>query len=230
MSSFFESSPALEYFNQLERWFIALRGAPQKLSADDFQVAKTWFEEGVPLDLVQAQIEEIVRKDRERDNELKSRLRFYCKPVERAFAERRRLQAPGTVVDAPSLDLEGRLRRLASRLENSLQVALGDAAAGFDGAARVASLNGDAEHIESELARLEDEILARAEAALDDAGRRDLARRRAEALERLIDRLPGGVPESAASRLHRQILRRVLDLPEMSLFGVDAAPAAGEQG
>lgn len=225
MSSFFETSPAREFFNDLERWFIDLRGAPQKLSNDDYQVAKAWYETGIPLDLVQAEIETVVAKDKAEDNELKSRLRYYCRPVERAFEQRRRLQAPGVVAEAATFDLPERLTRLAA--------ALPDAPWSAELGERIVALGTpgqDAESVEATLADLEEDAFARAEAGFDAAQTAAFEAKLRESLEGLADRLPGGVSEAARKRLKRQILRRFLDMPEMSLFGVDAAPLDGTAG
>ena len=215
MSSFFETSPAKTYFNELERWFIDLRGAPQKLSVDDYQVAKAWYQAGIPLDLVRTQITEIVDRRKKTGSEVQTRLRYYCKPVEKAFEERERLQAPGRDVDEPSLDLTNRLGRLAAALPSEPW------AQSFVG--RIQELQGDAETLESQLAALEEEMLQAGEAALEGPARQAFEERLSEAVGKLEDRMPGGVSEPVQQRLRRQILGRFLDLPEMSLFGVEAS-------
>ncbi len=215
MGSFFESSPARAYFKQLERWFIELRGAPLQLAPDDYRVAKSWFEKGIPLELVQEEIGQIVGRSKEKEQEIKRRLRYYSKAVERAFEQRARLHAPGYREDAAPLDLDQRLLRLAAAIPE----------APWSARARetIEGLSGEAEAVEEQLAALEDELLVRAR---EDFGTGEEERFQAElsrALDRLSDRMPGGDMVSARRRLERQILRRFLKLPEMSLFGLEAA-------
>lgn len=220
MSDYFETSPSRTFFKELERWFIDLRGAPLQLSPDDYRVAKDWYEAGIPLDLVRQEIEQVVRRHREAEKDIRRRLRYYRQPVERAFAERRRLQAPAASPESPALDLAGRLDRLAA--------ALPDAPWSLDVKAKIRGLNGDAETIEERLGSLDEETMELAESGLDGAERARLEEEMATALLRLADRLPGGHLASAQERLRRQVLRRFLGLPEMSLFSVDAIARGAE--
>ena len=227
MDPFFESSPSRAYFDRLERWFIELRGAPMQLSPDDYRVARAWFEAGIPLELVRSEIGEIVERRRREEAEVKRRLRYYDRAVTRAFEERRRLQAPGDSAPEPTLDLARRLERLACALPS---------ASWSRGAAdTVRGLEGPAEAVEEALQALEEELLAKASAAFDDPERGRFEAAVAQARARLADTLPGGDLATAGERLERQILRRFVALPELSLFGVVAAgvdeePAGGEGG
>ncbi len=220
MESYFETSPARAYFKQLERWFIELRGAPLQLAPDDYQVAKAWFQEGIPLDLVQEEIGSIVARAREQEQEVKRRLRYYSKAVERAFEQRSKLHAPGHQEEAPPLELGRRLSSLAAAVPEEI----------WSKGTReeIRQLSGAAEAIEDRLAELEDELLVRAEQSFDSAQIERFQVELSRALDRLRDRMPGGDMVSARERLRRQILRRFLNLPEMSLFGLEATGGPDE--
>ena len=60
-----------EYFRAIEEAFIRLRGAPLLLSPADWQTAKSWHEERIPLELVGRVMEEVFERLRERDPERK---------------------------------------------------------------------------------------------------------------------------------------------------------------
>ena len=60
------SAEDVAYFRAVEDAFVRLRGAPLLLSPEDFQVALRWRREGVPLSLVEATLEEVFAKRRER--------------------------------------------------------------------------------------------------------------------------------------------------------------------
>lgn len=218
MSSPFETSPARAYFKELERWFIELRGAPLQLSPDDYRMAKEWFGKGIPLELVREEIRDSVDRQKEKGGEVKRRLRYYGRAVERSFEQRRFLQAPGDSAAPAPLDVDSRLRSLAAALP------VASWCEGF--AARVSALQGEAGQVEERLTELESELLSRGREALDgkqEAHFRDLLD---ESLERLGRSLPGGAGAAVRERLERQILRRILTLPEMSLFGLDAGAGA----
>ncbi|HTQ81557.1 MAG TPA: hypothetical protein VMM92_16285, partial [Thermoanaerobaculia bacterium] len=53
------------YFEAVEEIFVGLRGAPLLLSPADWQVARRWQREGVPLSLVRGALEEVFAKRRE---------------------------------------------------------------------------------------------------------------------------------------------------------------------
>ena len=44
--------PGDEYFRAIETAFIGLRGAPLLLSPTDWQTAREWYRQGIPLEVV----------------------------------------------------------------------------------------------------------------------------------------------------------------------------------
>lgn len=211
----FDSSDAHRYFRALEDLFIDLRGAPLQLSPADFRVAKDWYQRGIPLEHVQRVLEEVFAKRRERGADGVVTLRYCRKPVERAWQEVEEMQAAGERSTAPAFDLAGRLAALAAALPEDLP---GRA----DLAARVTALSGDTEHVEAALADLDHRMLARAEEALDAATRAEVDQRVEESVGTLFGRLFAGDVDKARERLHRQVLRRHLALPVLSLFSPEA--------
>ena len=69
----------------------------------DWQVARRWHQEGVPLDLVGARLEEVFAKRKERGAKGKISSLRYCAPaVEAAWADLRELTVPGTAWRPPT--------------------------------------------------------------------------------------------------------------------------------
>ena len=147
------------YFQAIEEVFVALRGAPLLLSPADWQVARRWHREGVPLDLVKQTLAEVFEKRKERGAKGKISSLRYCAPaVEAAWAEQRELAAPGHRVEAPAFEIAPRLAALAAALPLSLKDSF---------AARISSLGGDPRGVEERLSALDREILEAAENGLD---------------------------------------------------------------
>lgn len=217
----FDSSEAYRYFRELEDFFIDLRGAPLQLSPADFQVAKGWYERGIPLDHVRRVLEEVFARRRERGADGPPVTLRYCRrPVESAWREVEEMQAAGERTAAPAFDVAGRLEALAAALPASLP--------GRDELAdRITALRGDTEHVEAALSALDREMLAQAEAALDAPALQSIGQQVEDSVSTLFGRLFAGDVDKARDRLHRQVLRRHLDLPVLSLFSPEAERGAG---
>jgi len=201
------------YFQAVEEIFVELRGAPLLLSPADWQVARRWHRDGVPLGLVKTALEEVFAKRKERGAKGKISSLRYCAPaVEAAWADLRELTAPGHRVEAPDFALAPRLTALAAALPP-----------GFDGLRdRVAALNGDPQEVEERLAALDRELLEEAEAGLSPELRAEVQAAVEKTLTSLAGRLPAAELEVSRDRLARQILRRTLGLPVLSLFSPEA--------
>src|SRR5436309_13032449 len=88
--------PPHAYFQAIEEVFVALRGAPLLLSPTDWQIARRWHREGIPLGLIRQALEAVFAKRQERGAKGRISSLRYCAPaVEAAWAERRELAAPG---------------------------------------------------------------------------------------------------------------------------------------
>lgn len=210
------------YFQAIEEIFVQLRGAPLLLSPADWQVARRWHREGVPLELVRRALEEVFAKRRERGTKGRISSLRYCAPaVEAAWHELRELTAPGERVEAPALDLSSRLTALAAALPP--EVPDRDGLAGRIRA--LASLGGGAPAVEESLAALDLELLEVAGTALDAVARAEVDGAVAATLASLGSRLPAAELDRSRERLTRQILRQRLRLPVLSLFSPEAEGA-----
>jgi len=219
----FESSEAHRYFRELEDFFIDLRGAPLQLSPADWQVSKRWYERGIPLSHVKRVLEEVFSRRRERGAEGLVTLRYCRKPVEAQWQEVEEMRATGERAAAPRLDVAARLAALADALPAEL-------AGRGELAARILGLEGDTEHVEGALSALDKELLAHAEAGLDAAARQEGERQVEETVAGLFGRLFAGDVDKARGRLHRQVLRRQLGLPVLSLFSPEAERGEAAHG
>lgn len=204
------------YFQAVEEIFVRLRGAPLLLSPADWQVARRWHREGIPLDLVRHALEGVFEKRKERGSKGKISSLRYCAPaVEAAWSERRELVAPGERLEAPPFDSSARLQALAAALPAGL--------AGRDGfTTRIVAISGEPQDIEEQLAVLDRELLKSAEASLDGTGRAEVDAAVEKTLSGLRGRLPAGELESSRERLTWQVLRQRLALPVLSLFSPEA--------
>ena len=201
------------YFQAIEEIFVELRGAPLLLSPADWQVARRWHQDGVPLDLVKRTLEEVFAKRKARGAKGKISSLRYCAPaVEAAWEELRELTAVGERAEAPAFEIRPRLAALAAALPRSFP----------EIQARIVAIDGDPQHVEDRLAALDREMLDAAEAGLDEATRAEIREAVEKTLSGLGGRLPAEELERSRDRLARQALRRRLGLPVLSLFSPEA--------
>jgi hypothetical protein len=213
--------PDHAYFQAVEEIFVELRGAPLLLSPADWQVARRWHQEGVPLELVRRSLAEVFARRKERGAKGRISSLRYCAPaVEAAWAEVRELTAPGRRADAPAFEVPPRLAALAAALPADLpdREIL---------ATRIAALDGDPQQVEDQLSSLDREMLDTAARGLDEEVRAEIDAAVEKTLAALGSRLPAEEVEHSRGRLVRQVLRRRLGLPVLSLFSPEAEPAAG---
>ncbi|HEY4591704.1 MAG TPA: hypothetical protein VIJ61_04810 [Thermoanaerobaculia bacterium] len=207
--------PPHAYFQAIEEIFVQLRGAPLLLSPADWQVARRWHREGVPLDLVRSTLEEVFAKRKERGAKGKISSLRYCAPaIEAAWADLRELTAPARRAEPPAFEVAPRLAALAASL-------LGQEAL----ATQVTHLSGDPQEVEERLAALDREMLDQVWEGLDGEARSEVEAAVEKTLASLAGRLPAGELASSRERLVRQTLRRKLGLPVLSLFSPEAQGA-----
>jgi hypothetical protein len=206
------SEEEVAYFHAVEDAFVRLRGAPLLLSPTDFQVAKRWRREGVPLSLVVATLEDVFAKRREREAKGRINSLRYCAPaVDAAWAEVRELQGPGRREVASETPVAERLASLAAKIPAEL-------ARREAWVSRLLALSGPAEEVEAALRRLDDDLLAAADAGLDAAARERVDGEVGSIIEGLRDRFPDSELEALRAQLRRQRLRRVVGVPVLTLF------------
>ncbi|HTG36067.1 MAG TPA: hypothetical protein VLB76_24350 [Thermoanaerobaculia bacterium] len=213
--------PDHSYFQAIEEIFVELRGAPLLLSPADWQVARRWHQEGVPLDLVRSTLREVFARRKERGAKGKISSLRYCAPaVEAAWADLKELTAPAHRVEAPAFEVASRLAALAAALPAGLP---GREALAARLNTLLNTLAGDPQEVEEHLSAIDREMLDRAAAELDGEMRSEIDFAVEKTLVSLGGRLPAAELESSRERLARQILRRRLGLPVLSLFSPEAA-------
>ena len=206
------SEEEVTYFRAVEDAFVRLRGAPLLLSPADFQVAKRWRREGVPLSLVVATLQDVFAKRRERGATGRiNSLRYCAQAVDAAWAEVRELQGPGRRAVGGETPVAERLVALAEALPAEL-------ARREEWKSRLLALSGPAEAVEQALRGLDDELLAAATASLRAVDRERVDGEVGSILAGLRDRFPEGELEALRAQLRRQRLRRAAGLPVLTLF------------
>ncbi len=204
---------------------MRLRGAPLLLSPADWQAARRWHRQGVPLEVVREALEEVFARRRERGAKGRISSLRYCGPaVEAAWRRRSELAAHGERAPAEIFDAASRLRCLAAAVPDRMP----GAAALRARLAGLLAAGDDPQAIEERLAGLDREALDTAWEALGEADRRSLEGKVDGALAGLASRLPAAEVESARMRLARQVLRDRLGLPVLSLFSPEALDGGGE--
>jgi hypothetical protein len=181
-------------------------------------VARRWQREGVPLDLIEGALTQVFAKRAEREAKGRISSLRYCAPaVEAAWDHLRELTAPGereTPREA-GLDVAGRLGRLAAALPEKLPERA-------VWAERVTALAGGSREVEESLAVLDRELLDAVEAGLKAAARKEVEATVERTLAALAGRLPDDELERSREQLRRQVLRKRLGLPVLSLFAPEA--------
>jgi hypothetical protein len=207
------------YFLAIEDHFVRLRGAPLLLSPADWQAARRWHRQGIPLELVRRALEEVFARRRERGAKGRISSLRYCAPaVEAAWVEHSELAAPGARVAPEAFDAAARLRALAAALPADLPAAAA-LRAEIAGLARAGL---DPQGVEERLAEIDRQALDAALAGLGAAERAALDAAVEQALGAVAGRLATTEVERARGRLARQVLRERLGLPMLSLFSPEA--------
>jgi hypothetical protein len=227
-------SPEQEYFATLEAQFARLRGANVLLSPADWEVARVWYERGIPVDLVVRTMELLLARRAERELATPGRkgrrigsLRYFAPAVEAAWDELRALTATGHVGMTEPLDVPARLAALAEALPDALPRRA-------DRAGAIRALQGAPPEIEAALAALDAAVLADAVEALPAATRAGIESTLDERVRALGERLPDEEVARARRLLRDRLVRQRLGLPVLSLFSDDPAleppPPGAETG
>lgn len=211
----FEASTAHQYFRAIEDCFLDWRGAPLTLNPKDWQLARLWFEQGVPLRLVIETLESLFeRRDQEGQDKIAS-LRYFRSVVEAAWGRRQEFLAPASEVESSDVDIPMRLAALGRALPGGLP--------GRDAwGRRLEALSGTAEEVEAQLVDLDAELRQEVHRRLPKEAQQALRDQLETALKRLAGRLPEEELQRSAERLEVQLLRRRTDLPTLSLFSPEA--------
>lgn len=216
-----ETRASHAYFQAIEETFVRLRGAPLLLSPSDWQVARLWHQQGIPLTVVRDALEDVFARRREKGarGRIQS-LRYCAETVEERWRQVQELQAAGMRQSATQVDVQARLLALAEALPSDLD----DRQCWAE---RIRGLTGSASEVEQQLSDLDAEILSAAQASLDEQARQELASSAEATLARMADRVDRDEIDLIRGRLTSQALRRTRGVPVLSLFSAEAQ--AGEE-
>lgn len=191
------------------------------LSPADWQTARGWRDQGIPVRVVIGALESVFERLRERGRKRRVSSLAYCRrAVEEAWQEIGNLMSAGVHPEPTPIDVGERLEALTSALPAGL--ALSDEIGGV-----LAGLEGPAEKVERALQVLDRRMLDLARAELGEAMWAEIRGRARRALERRRSGSPESEASLVLSRLCREFLRRQLELPTLSLF--TSAPGSSHE-
>ena len=213
------------YYGAAEAAFIARRGTPFLLSPKDFALLKEWRALGIPIEAVEAGLDEAFSRREERGATGRVNSLSYCRDAILSAWERRAETAVGRGTgrageSAP--DVGAALAALSERLEAvarfhpSLTAPIESAHRSLDRLARSGKTAGE---IEASLARLDRRISNEIGEALPE----DRRRRLDESVEKLLAKarvkMDRDTEEKTRRALTRRTLREEMGLPRLTLLG-----------
>ena len=210
------------YYAAVEAAFIRRRGTPFLLSPKDFALMKQWRALGIPLEAVEAGIDEAFSRREERGALSRVNSLAYCHGAVLEAWERRAETAVGRGPAAASepdvsegLERLGRsLAELAGR-RSDLEAPLSAARRSLD---RLARSGRTPREVEESLARADRRLAQTLSDALPEAERRALAERAEALLGRARVRMDEQAAEKTVRALLRRLLRDHLGLPRLTLL------------
>ncbi len=211
------------YYAAAEAAFVRRRGTPFLLSPGDFALLREWRALGVPLEAVEAGIDEAFSRREERSAVGRVNSLSYCRDAVLEAWERRAETARGRGGSAgtPAPDAAVALRALGERLE-ALAARRSDLAGPLASAsrslARLATSGKSPEEIEDSLARLDRRLAREIAEALPDPERREVDTEVARLLAGAGDRMDALTFEKTSRALTRRVVRERLELPRLSLL------------
>lgn len=219
---------APDYFREVEREFVSLRGGAAFLTPADWQVVNDWEQRGIPLSVALAGIRAVFSGRAAVSPQMP--LGRCAAAVERAFDARRRQSAgtprrPLPAEAAGGVRLEERLATLAVALDrwttegrsSSPPGAAAAVAAAREQVAALAREAPPASAVEKRLAEIESDLLETMGAMLDPSERDRIAQESRRALAAHRERMPAPAYRDALERAVRRRVRRVLGVPSLTL-------------
>jgi hypothetical protein len=211
------------YYAAAEAAFIRRRGTPFLLSPKDFALLKEWRALGVPIEAVEAGIDEAFARRAERSAVGRVNSLSYCRDAVLEAWERRVETARGRGGAPAPDDPDARriLVELASRLAEA-SARRPDLADPLDAAVRSIARIGSSEklagEIESSLARLDKRLAKDLAQALPEPERAGVDAEVARLLAGTGGRMDEAALEKTRRALTRRIVRERLGLPRLSLL------------
>jgi hypothetical protein len=208
-----------------EAAFVARRGTPFLLSPKDFALLKEWRALGVPIEAVEAGIDEAFTRREERGATGRINSLSYCRDAVLSAWERRADTAVGRGAgrgEGESSDVGPRLARLGealdavARIYPDLTERLGSAERSLD---RLAASGKTPGEVEASLARLDRRLTNDLFDALSEERRTRLQSRVEALLAKARVRMDRETEEKTRRALTRRTLREELALPRLTLLG-----------
>ncbi|MBC8645881.1 MAG: hypothetical protein H7X85_01860 [Thermoanaerobaculia bacterium] len=218
-----ETEADREYYAAGEAAFIRRRGTPFLLSPKDFALLKQWRALGVPIEAVEAGIDEAFSRREERSAAGRVNSLSYCHDAVLVAWERRAETSvgKGTGRDGGPLDVPGIVRALTERLRPVVQ-GRPDLAAPLESALRslerLAVRGRTEEETEGSLARLDRRMANSLLEALPSAEREEIGHRVSTLLAPARERMDPEAAEKTSRALTRRLLREKLSLPRLTLL------------
>jgi hypothetical protein len=217
-----ETEDSRAYYAAAEAAFIRRRGTPFLLSPRDFALLKEWRALGVPLEAVEAGIDEAFTRREERRAVGRVNSLSYCRDAVLEAWERRaetsRGKAAGSV---PDPDVRAGLAVLSRKLED-VRARRPDLAGPLDSALRsllrLSDSGKPAGEVEGSLARLDRRLARDLSEALPESERVDVTADVERQLAGAGDRMDPATLEKTSRALTRRTIRERLELPRLSLL------------
>jgi len=213
------------YYGAAEAAFIARRGTPFLLSPKDFALLKEWRALGIPIEAVEAGLDDAFTRRAERGAAGRVNSLSYCRDAILSAWERRAETSVGrgTGRDGgePS-DVAGTLAVLSERLDSvarthpSLTGPIDSARRSLERLTRSGKSAGE---IEASLARLDRRISNEIAGALPEERRRRLDAAVESLLAKARIRMDRDTEEKTRRALTRRTIRDELELPRLTLLG-----------
>jgi hypothetical protein len=215
-----------QYYAAAEAAFVRRRGTPFLLSPKDFALLKEWRALGVPLEALEAGIDEAFTRREERGAVGRVNSLSYCRDAVLEAWERRAETARGKGSPradgaAEAIDAAAALGRLAADLE-AVALRRPDLATPIDAArrslARLEASGKSPEVIEASLAGLDRRLAKALGEALTEKEKADLDAEAERMLQGAGTRMDAVTLEKTSRALRRRLLRERLGLPRLSLL------------
>jgi hypothetical protein len=218
-----ETAEDREYFAAAEAAFVRRRGTPFLLSPKDFALLKEWRGLGVPLEAVEAGIDDAFTRREERGATGKVNSLSYCRDAVLEAWERRAETARGKGGARPdeTIEVAAMLGRLVEEL-GAVGARRPDLAAPIDSArrslARLEASGKSPEEVEGSLAGLDRRLAKGLAEGLPEKERADLDAEAERMLRGAGGRMDPVTLEKTSKALKRRLLRERLGLPRLSLL------------
>lgn len=212
------------YYAAAEAAFVRRRGTPFLLSPRDFALVKEWRALGVPLEAVEAGIDDAFRRREDRSAAGRVNSLSYCRDAVLEAWERRAeaSRGKGGVAGGPAdLDAAAALGRLVCELEGvrasrpDLEAPVASALRSLE---KLQASGKPAEELESALARLDRRLARETADALPEAERAAVDAEVARLLAGAGGRMDPATLEKTSRALTRRTVRERLGLPRLTVL------------